>query len=321
LFILTSTKARQREAYSLVEILAAALVGSILLMGIAACMYLPIRVMKQAEDRDAARRRAEMVFAILKQPLEHCGYGLPKDAAAYKDAFRVQAPPFEWPGPLSVRPFKLQFGLRENAICRIAYAARTYERTICQTTISSGMAKITASNAPPFLKKDTNDNHKELYIDNWILSGAMMPHCLPLMQYYKPERLPDGNTALSFKINRPPGSGEFTIPENDELFYLRAMECSVRMIDGDFIMYTDNFADTGRQPRVEGVIDLRFDLEESGGFMRVWVLTRGDNRYADIVTRGLPPGWPEKYAGGIPYEMRHYMLFASDATFALKNLY
>lgn len=321
MFLSISGKARQREAYGLAEILAASFVGSVMLMGMACGMYLSIMLMRQMEDRDAARHRAEMVFAILKQPLEHCGYGLPKDAADYKYAFNAQAAPFEWAGPLSVLSAPFPSETREEGMCRIAYAARTYERTKSQAIASSDTVEVTAKNAPKFLKKNTSDTEKELYIDNWILSGAMTPRCVPLMQYDPPKRLHDGNTALSFKINRPPGSGAFIIPENDELFYLRAMECRVRESGDDYIMFTKNFMENGMQPRVDGVIDMRFDLDKSGGFMRVWVLTRGNSRYQDVVTRGLPPGWPEKYAGGIPYEMRHYMLFASDATFALKNLY
>jgi hypothetical protein len=121
-------------------------------------------------------------------------------------------------------------------------------------------------------------------------------------------------------VNRNPSGGEkISIPENDQIFNLRALECEVRTRGDDLALLTNDHSGSGWQPRVEGVIDIRFELEEYGRILRVLTLTRGKHRYPYVVTRNIP-GWPEEYSADIPASARHYMLMANEASFALKNL-
>jgi hypothetical protein len=281
--------------------------------------------MRNFDDISAAQDRAEMIFAILRQPLEHCGYGLPKKAADYKNAFSIENPPFDWPGALSIDTAHVPFGTRENGICRIAYAVQSGIRTMSSSATSSDILKVTTNELPPPLKGEANGNDKEHFVANWMLFGAMMPYCLPLLQNSAPMKNYDGSYILSLMFNRyPSDEAEISIPENDELFYLRVMECMVTKWNGDFVFVTNDCMRKGGravwQPRVDGVIDVRFEMGERRRFIRVWTLTRGNNRYGEIVTPEIPQGWPEKYAGGIPEEARHYRLMSYSASFALKNL-
>ena len=109
------------------------------------------------------------------------------------------------------------------------------------------------------------------------------------------------------------------IPENDELFYLRAMECTIMKRDDDFAFVTNDYTGSGWQPRVTGVVDVRFELDGSGRLLNVMTLTRGKWRHDEIITKGTPQGWPAKYSSSIPEEARHYRLMTNRAAFALKN--
>jgi hypothetical protein len=97
------------------------------------------------------------------------------------------------------------------------------------------------------------------------------------------------------------------------------MECCVRTSGSDYICYTHDTQGRGWQPRVRGVLDARFEKDPETGVARVYVLTMGKTRYDEIVTNGVPDGWPERYASKIPREGRHYRLLGSAASFGMKN--
>jgi len=307
------------RAFSLAELLVASLLASILLLGLAATIYLPIKAMRQATDIDTAQSRAEMIFSILRNPLEQCGYGLPKSVSDYGASFKSSVPPFNWPGALSIGDASYSTGPKGNGRCRITYAVRSKIRTLSQSGTSSDRLEVRTTGVPSKLAGESDEDYKENNVANWIVLGAMMPYCLPARQYTKPTQLDDGSVVLRFILNKQSDDNIF-VPENDELFYLRAMECMVMKTEDDSIFATKDHSGSGWQPRVDGVVDIRFEMEEDGKLLRVFTLTRGNNRYPRIVTRGAPSGWPERYALSIPEEARHYRLIAGSASFSMKNL-
>jgi hypothetical protein len=308
------------SAFSLVELLVSSLVAPLLLLGLAAAIYLPLRMMRHTDDIDTAQARAEMVFSILKKPLEQCGYGLPKDATRYRDSFQATMEPFTWPGPISVDDSKNALGVRENGKCRIMFAVRTAIRTISEASTSSDRLEVRTSGIPLSMLGEADDAYKENRIGSWVVFGSMLPYCLPARPYAKPVKLSNREAILSLMVNRASYGGEkISIPENDQLFYLRALECEVRKRGDNFVFATKDHSGSGWQPRVDGVVDVRFELEEGGRILRVSTLTMGRHRYPDAVTRKIP-GWPEKYSEDIPDSARHYMLMANETSFTMKNL-
>ncbi|MCL2683759.1 MAG: hypothetical protein FWE55_00800 [Synergistaceae bacterium] len=312
---------RRREALCLTEILVSLLIIPMVLCGLAAVTYIPLRIMRHAEDISTAQDRAELVFSILTIPLEHCGYGLPKQPGDYTYAFNTSLPPFTWPGPLSIGMAVLPDGIRENGNCKIAYAVETKSRTIEKAETASNTMQVTVNSVPSLLNSVSGSSGSGSDVNNWILFGSMMPYCLPARKNMTQTTLSNGDVRISVMFNRPASGGEtLWIPENDELFYLRVMECQVRSSEKDSIFATRDYMNTGWQPRVEGVVDVRFELEPNRRLIRVWTLTHGSQRFANVVTSGTPPGWPEKYADGISDECRHYRLLAREAVFSLQNL-
>jgi len=312
---------RRSEAICLAEILVSVLIIPLLLCGLASVTYVPLRIMQRAEDISVAQDRAEMVFAILSTPLEHCGYGLPKKPDDYVYAFKTPLPPFNWLGSLSIETAVLPNGLRENGKCMIAYAVETKSRTIAKAETTSDTMWFTVNSVPPLLKSVSPSSGIGNDVNNWILFGSMMPYCLPARKNTTQFTLPNGDVRISVKLNRPSSDDEvITIPENDELFYFRAMECQVRNSADGLVFATRDNMNTGWQPRVDGIVDVRFELDPSRRLIHVWTLTHGTRRFADVVTKGTPKDWPEKYAGDIPNEYRHYRLLAREVVFSLPNL-
>jgi hypothetical protein len=213
----------------------------------------------------------------------------------------------------------MNFKEYENGICRIAYAVKTNIRTLAPVITSDDAAEVWANGAPGLLAPVYGDK-KPNSVKNWIVFGSMIPDLYPMWAYKEPQKLPDKSAVLSLKWNKPPGADvTIFIPENDELFYLRSMECNTILNNGDYVFTTNDLTGSGWQPRVSGVIDVRFELLGDGNLLRVTALTRGKTRYDTMVTRGNPSGWPEEYARAIPDEARHYRLLVSKTSFALKN--
>jgi hypothetical protein len=309
---------KKSRAFSLVELLVSSVIASMLLFGLSGTIYLPIRLMQYTDDIDAAQSRAEMVFSILRTPLEYSGYGLPKDETVYREYFGVSESPFNWPGPLSVSlSERVETGRRENASCKIAYATETKCRTLSQEVVSGDKFTVAANGTPALLLADAKDAYIETMTQNWFVFGAMMPRCLPA-RYTGRSTGAGGITYLSFKFKKP-ASEPVSIPENDEIFGLRALECEVRKRDDDFVLFTNDHTGSGWQPRVDGVVDIRFALDRENRLVTVETLTRGAHRYEDAITSETQDEWRKKYGVVIPEEARHYRLASNTAVFELKN--
>jgi type II secretory pathway pseudopilin PulG len=304
----------KRAGFILIETMVSSLIASVLLAGLAASVLFAVKITRIIEDINFAHEKSEMVFAILSEAIEHCGYGLPKDAQEYINGFKGTSPPFRWEGPFTIH----NSNGKENASCKIAYAVRSYIRTIEETKITDGTFGIRTTEVPSFV--GYGGESKENDVKSWLIFGSMIPYCIPLRIAGSPEKYPDGSALLKARVMTPlRHEDEIIIPENDELFELRAMECHVVKSDGEFVFATNDWTGSGLQPRVEGVVDARFELHGEGRLIRVYTLTRGKTKYKGVITRDTPENWPEKYASSIPEEARYYKLFANKASFELKN--
>jgi hypothetical protein len=302
----------------MIELLISSLIASMLLLGLTGALVLPVRIYHVTDDLNYASSKAETVFSILRHPAELCGYGLPKNASGYKSAFGINKDPFKWDGPVSIGAVTAGSpkGKRENASLKIAYAVRYFVRTMDEAVISPGVSELKVSGKPSAIGYE--DENTGPAVTDWLLFGSMLPCLRPLSIRGRPAENPDGTVNLPVIFSPDEANERLVIPENEELYGFRVMECRAQKTETDFVFFTNDHTGSGLQPRVDGVVDVRFELRE-GRLLDVYVLTRGRRRYDRAVSLNTPRGWPEKYAQTIPEEARYYRLTASRASFELKN--
>lgn len=270
-------------------------------------------------DEQSAHKRAGKVLAIIGPPLEMCGYGLPKEPTEYRAAFgSVSIAPFNWSGPISVTDSTIELFVNKKASnCRIAYGVPTGNYVTSCDEIRSASFGLKTDGLPHLLEAGKSKSYE---VKNWIIAGAATPR-------FSPAWLASAHAAsgggYTLNLRRTDTGDAVRFASNDELHYLRVMECRTRPYDGmakkDFAFYTNDHMGSEWQPRVLGVVDARFEVDSDRGLARIWLLVRGNTRYSGVKSPGTPAGWPEEYAKDIPREMRNYRLYAYTRSFRLKN--
>jgi hypothetical protein len=208
---------------------------------------------------------------------------------------------------------------RKDAVCRLVYAIPTRIRTKRGTLVSGSDARIPVDGKSDLMEaahRTMGPNSTK----NWVVFGSALPASCPFWLNGPPEESALETTLpLRFVNPLPDSSDDLLIPENDEMCFIRAMECWVSGYKDDFAFYSNNHLGSGAQPRVLGVIDARFEIAAPHNLLRVFLITRGNKRYDHEITTTVPEGLPERYAITIPPEARHYKLYAYRASFELKN--
>lgn len=268
------------------------------------------------QDERAAEHRLDAAFAPLEAATELCGYGLPR-AGDCRDRFGLPGmQPFNWAGPLTIENLDVGTTIRSDGLCRIVYAVPSGVRCVEEAASSSGRFAVRLTENPNLLDQASGS---PIRVKNWGVFGAMQPNHYPL--WLESKHTVGGNCDVTLMGRAP--SVDLAIPRNDELFYLRALELQVRRVTSasgvDYVLYANDHTGSGIQPRTEGIVDMRFEIEDER-LLRVSILARGNTKYDRVATSGTPPGWPEAYAADIPDEMRFFKLFARQRSFELMNL-
>ncbi|MDR1514208.1 MAG: hypothetical protein LBS45_00810 [Synergistaceae bacterium] len=323
---------RSSRSFILLESLASLSVLSMIVTGVVVGAIAIMETGNYVADVAAAQDRADQIFSLLKMPADLCGYGLPKSAPLYRQAFAQAGikEPFNWDGVISVMDNKIINNVfRKNGVCRIVYGIPTGACLMRSSVISDDQVRISAKvigkSEGGKVMLDRLDPVKSpdrpRSVKNWLLFGSALPQACPMWL--------SGDMEVSFigkKLNLVWNKTAFpdapiNIHKHDNLFYMGAIEFGAdKTSKGEDIFYINNLRGGGRQPRELGIIDARFELHPGRKILRVLLLVRGDRRYEEIKTKDVPAGWPAEYASDIPNEARHYRLFAFAESFELKNL-
>ena len=294
---------RRFKGLSIVELMIALMLSLLILGGLFYVLFHSVTFYDHIREKRIALQRCETVAALLLEPLMHCGYGMPLDSSAYRSSFNAAYAPFNWAGPLSVLPMTVGAITKQNAICRIAYAVPsgvhlrgTYSMEPYDFWIQ---LNAPVANAGP----KSAWGYKP---ENWILFGAIQPHSSPLAVI---------NKAGNFLAVRAPLSAVgAVISEGDELCYFRVMEAKA----SGGVFYTNDHSGSGMQPRVDGVVDVRFDWDSTRALMTVSILARGDTRREKPFSK-IPNNWPDVYSADLDPDVYRYVLEGVQFSMKLKN--
>ncbi len=255
-------------------------------------------------DQRRAEIRASRAEAILKAPVFYCGLGMPKDPTEYKASFGNQKfDPFGWNGPIGVRigPSGL-----ENSELRIAFSREGSTKLTGPVISEVAEAKVRLHKFPEPNEIGTSFSSHSPDIRNWLFFPSSIPPSLP----FSIMGISGKEITVSNNLGTP-----FRICVGDRPRHMMAL--SIYASAG--ILYTKDFRSPGAQPRVNGILDIRFDLDPEHRLITVYILARGNqvhDRPQEIVGKEQ---WPEKYISYWIEKSSRYRLFATKTVWHLPN--
>lgn len=254
-------------------------------------------------DYRTASSRAARAAVLLKAPVFYCGYGMPTDAQEYKKAFDDQiTEPFSWNGPISSMSRACP-----NDELRVAYARPGASRT-SRAILSDGPTAVVEFSKNPDANEvaSASSFSKPKSVKNWIVFGSAVPLSAP----FSITKIEDRSlTVKSYSAEN------FSIPQCERMYLFRAMKVFCR----NGCLYTADYRTSGEQPRVDGVCDMRFDVDRNKKELTVYILVKGNATYdspRDIIGK---ESWPDDYLRPWLENLPHYQLYASRRTWRLPN--
>ena len=255
-------------------------------------------------DYRKAFNRTSMAVALLKTPVFYCGLGMPVSADKYKNAFgNLRFEPFRWNGPIEVRTGPSSY---PNSELRIAYAQPGSSRLAELSVNTSFSGSVMLNRFPESNELPDSFSGSSTDLRRWLLFCGIMPPSLPLY-------ITGVSGKKLFVENNI--SSHFSIPKGERPCIFRAMTVYCR----NGCVYTRDFRASGDQPRVKGIMDMRFDVDVDNKLITVYVLSRGDNIYDNRKLIIGQDSWPEEYISPWIKKSTGYQMYASKFVWRLPN--
>ena len=314
---------KSRKGFSLVEILIAVVILSIVSIAAVGLFFTFTKHFEQSADLTAARQRGEMALARLETAVLQAGLSMPNKTSDFEDAFVVNTTPkidlitalrnvisgwnkplylYENAGTVGTTTYYKRLGIVYCLGSGIGVLENEHEVT-ADTDI---VLKLSAACPDNQVKAATAASAT----DGWVtFSGCQVPFVVKSV-----DNADEKLTVMASKRD--------FIPLYAELQYLRALCAYVSSPGGTSPQfYIQDVTRGPAQPAVEGVSQVLFSFDDSGtdatDVLTVHVLLRGNRRFPGQYTLGDVLGWP--IAGTVTDEDRHYRLVAISASWRVRN--
>ena len=330
----TGRQLKSRKGFSLVEILIAVVILSIVSIAAVGLFFAFTKHFEQSADLTAARQRGEMALSRLETAVLQAGLSMPNRTADFEKVFVVgtninlitalrNATGSVWNEPVYL------YG--ENFTVTDADGSKTeyFRKMGIVYCLSSGIGVLGDEHDVDVYdpnNSDTEHTEQELELstacpenqvrvatspartDGWVtFSGCQTPLAVTGIN----------NTAdpptLTVKSSRVD-----LIPFFAELQYVRAL-CAYVVSPGGTSphFYVEDVTRSPAQPVSEGVSQVLFSFDDDSNVLTVHLLVRGNRKFPGEVTSGDVPGWP--LTGTVTSEDRHYRLVAMSASWRVRN--
>lgn len=292
---------------TLVEILLSTFLFLIIIPSLLALLLQTRNFFIKLNDYRTAHNRAFSTISLLRYPVFYCGLGVPMDPAEYKQSFgssRFQ--PFNWAGPISV--VKSSSGSEDSEL-RILFAKCDYKKLKSsfkykeQGTVITITNKVDKNSIIPLSSGPVNN------IKNCIVFKSSFPNINPLIVRWV------SNDLTSLEIESYLNSEYFKLYKNDSIYLLSALKVFCK----NGILYTNDFKTSGDQPRIDGIQDIRFYLDNNKKFITIYILSRGNSQSQENKTIiGLEKCTPE-LANEWSFLKSTYQLYVNKIVWRLPN--
>jgi len=320
----TGRQLKSRRGFSLVEILIAVVILSIVSIAAVGLFFAFTKHFEQSADLTAARQRGEMVLSRLETAVLQAGLSMPNDSTKFKKVYSGGTTGLIQALSNAINGWDKPIYLSDDSNNKVNFEGKDYYKKIgIVYSLSSGIGvleeydvsenteqKLELSEACPLdrIKQTSTGNTT----DGWAtFSGCQTPFVVTKI---------DNTTnppMLTVKSSRSD-----LIPFFAELQYVRAL-CAYVVSPGGTSpqFYIQDVTRGPAQPAVEGVSQVLFSFDDSGtdatDVLTVHLLLRGNRRFPGQYTLGDVPGWP--IAGTVTDEDRHYRLVAISASWRVRN--
>lgn len=296
---------RKSSAFTLAELALAMFLALLASGALLTAFKLSADSMYMLLDRRASANRTARAVAFLKSPVFYCGSGLPSDAASYRAAFGNSAyAPYSWNGPIEVRNAPNSY---PDGLLMLAYAQPSGIALAGRAISVGGSVNAELSSTPDVDMLAASAGGGSVNIKSWIVFPETMPPSVPL----RVMSLSGRRLALRSAAGR-----EFYIQKGAEFSLFRAY----RIFCDNGVLYSVDYRTTGTQPRIEGIMDIRFGLDMAERLLTVYVLSRGNHVYKSPREINGAGSWPEEYLA--PWRAAqpvNYQLYASKVVWRLPN--
>lgn len=261
----------------------------------------------KVNDYRVSQLRLFSVQTLLRYPLFYCGHGLSVNSEEYKKSFgNSRFQPFNWDGPVSV--IKSSTGT-ENTELRIVYSKCEYVKLKNNFTYKKdgeviSLSKPLEKNSIMPITSATINN-----IRNCIVFRSSFPGNNPLIVRWA------SGDQTRLEIESFANKEHFTLYKNDTLYLLAAMRVFVK----NGILYTNDLKTSGDQPRINGIEDLRFFINDDKTLLTAYILSRGDYRYSENKNIIGIEKCDLNLANEWKYKKSNYQLYVNKLVWRLPN--
>jgi len=325
----TGRQLKSRKGFSLVEVLIAVVILSIVSIAAVGLFFAFAKHFEQSADLTAARQRGEMALSRLETAVLQAGLSMPNKTSDFEDAFVMNTTPkidlitalrnvisgwnkpvypYETAGTVGTTTYYKRLGLVYCLSSGIGVLGDEHDVNPDDPKVAVSKPELELSTACP--ENQVRVATSPARTDGWVtFSGCQTPFVVNDITSDRKKL-----TVITSKRD--------LIPFFAELQYVRALYAYVSSPGGASPQfYVQDVTRGPAQPAVEGVSQVLFSYDDSGSdatnVLTVHLLVRGNRRFSGQYTLGDVPGWP--IAGTVTDEDRHYRLVAMSASWRVRN--
>jgi prepilin-type N-terminal cleavage/methylation domain-containing protein len=335
--VLTGRPLKPRQGFTLVEVLIAVVILSIVGIAATGLFFTFSRHFEQTNDLTAARQRGEMALSQLELPALQAGLSMPNKTSDFEKVFVVGTSPKidlitalrAATGSVWNEPVYL-YGEKFSVTNADGSKTEYFRKMGIVYCLSSGIGVLGDEHDVDVYDSNNSDTKPELELstacpenqvrvaaspartDGWVtFSGCQTPFVVNDITSDRKKL-----TVITSKRD--------LIPFFAELQYVRALYAYIDSPGGTSPRLCLQDVTRGKEAVIEGVSQALFSFDDTGSdatnVLTVHLLVRGNRRFPGEVTSGDVPGWPLTGTDTtVTNEDRHYRLVAMSASWRVRN--